>query len=221
MPVAVGAKRMKRLCQFILLPLALLTLCQAQSLTSRPSDQDKYIPALQITETNLFNGKPRIAYRFSEAQLALMARSKLETNRVVAHVERRWPLQRLRAYCVPTNAFPHNHQNLGAEICPMKTEIHKGKGAGLGRMWVYVAEDDGRGTYIGEAGTRWHRWTYSLNVEQGTNHWVIIEQLPNDFMDSPRYDPGGPQGGSNGRQPSEPETNKTSVESAGRQLPER
>jgi hypothetical protein len=177
---------MKSLHRPLFVGVAILAACHAQSQSKPPLGEQSYLPALRVTETNVFNGKPETAYRFSSAQIALMARTKLETNRVVAYVERCWPLQRLRAYCVSTNVFPEGYQNLVAYNCAVETEVHKGRSAGLGRIWVYVSEDDGRNTYFGEAGTKWHRWTYSLNVERGTNHWVIIEELPNDFMDSPR-----------------------------------
>ena len=165
---------------------ALLVACHAQSQSTPSASEQRYLPALRVTETNVFSGKPETAYRFTSAQLALMGSTKLETNRVVTYVERRWPLERLRTYCVSTNLFPQGYQNLVAYNPPVETEVHKGRSAGLGRIWVYVSEDDGHNTYFGEAGTKWHRWTYSLNVERGTNHWVIIEQLPNDFMDAGR-----------------------------------
>lgn len=210
---------MKPVCQSIVLVFAFLAACHAQNQSNPPASEEKYLPGLRIMETNFFSNKPETAYRFSNAQLALMARTKLETNRVVVYVERRWTLERLRAYCVPTNVFPEGSQNLVAYNCPVETEVYKGRSAGFGRIWVYVGEDDGHNTYFGEAGTRWHRWTYSLNVERGANHWVIIEELPNDFMDSPKYDFSEPQGGANGRQPVLPDTNRTSAAAAYRRSP--
>ena len=76
-----------------------------------------------------------------------------------------------------------------ASRCPVEADLHKGKAHGFDRVWVYVSEDNGRNTYFEETGRKWHRWTYSVNVESDKRHWVIIEQLPNDFVDSPRYDP--------------------------------
>jgi hypothetical protein len=57
------------------------------------------------------------------------------------------------------------------------------------RVWVYLSEDDGKAAYIEEAVSGWHRWVYWINVTRAERHWVIIEQLPNDFVDSSRYDP--------------------------------
>lgn len=150
---------------------------------------DPYIPALRVTETNLFPKTPTFAYRFTEEQLARMARTKLDTNRFLSYVERRWPVERLQAYCVSTNIFPELCQNLVAENCPLDTDLYKGKAGGFDRVSVYVSQDNGRATYFGEAGTSWHRWVYSLNTQRGSNHWVIIEDLPNDFMDSAKFDP--------------------------------
>jgi hypothetical protein len=151
--------------------------------------RDPYIPALRVIETNLFSRTPTVAYRFAEEQLARMSRTKLDTNRFLLYVERRWSIERLRAYCVSTNKFPEGRQNLVAENCPLDTDLYKGKSDGFDRIWVYVSEDDGHATYVGEAGTSWHRWTYSLNTKRGNDHWVIGEQLPNDFMDSAKFDP--------------------------------
>jgi hypothetical protein len=106
----------------------------------------------------------------------------LETNRLVAYLEQKWPVEHLKAYCTKTNTFPKGYQNLVALRCPIETDLHKGKAYGFDRVWVYVSEDDGRAT-------KWHRWTYSINVNRGKHYWVIIEQLPNDFVDSSRYDP--------------------------------
>jgi hypothetical protein len=52
------------------------------------------------------------------------------------------------------------------------------------KIYVYVNDDDGRSNYFGEAGTKWNRWEYSLNIFRGHDHWVIIECLPNDFVDN-------------------------------------
>jgi len=150
---------------------------------------DPYIPKLRTIETNAFIGKPATAYRFSEEQLARMAGTKLETNRLVVYLEQKWPVERLKAHCSKTNTFPKNYQNLVAIRCPIDTDLYKGRATGFDRVWVYVSEDDGHATYIEEAGSEWHRWTYSINVTRGKRHWVIIERLPNDFVDSSRYDP--------------------------------
>ena len=78
-------------------------------------------------------------------------------------------------------------QNLVALKCPLETDLFKGKVTGFDRIWVYVSEDDGKNTYFEDAGRNWHRWTYSLHIVQGTKHWAIIEELPNDFMDSAKF----------------------------------
>jgi hypothetical protein len=150
---------------------------------------DLYLPQLRLSETNLFRDKPVIAYRFTQEQLARMSRTKLETNRFVAYLEKKWPIERLKSYCSRKNTFPADYQNLVPQKCPIETDLYKGKARGFDRVWVYVSEDDGQATYIGDAGSKWHRWTYSINVSHGKRHWVIIEQLPNDFVDSSLYDP--------------------------------
>jgi hypothetical protein len=184
--------------------------CQTRN-SRRTSTEDSYAPKLRIAVTNLLSDKPETAYRFTKDQLASMSRTKLDTNRVVHYLEHRWPIERLRAYCAETNSWHDWYQNLVAHNCVVETEVHRGKKADFDRIWIYVDQDDGRdNTYFGEAGTRWHRWAYSLNTVRDTNHWVVIEQLPNDFMDSAKYNLSGPDGPENGSQPIRPETNSTS-----------
>ncbi len=171
----------------MLFPLAALVGCQTRNPGSA-SAQDPYTPKLRISETNDFTGKPGVAYRFTEEQLARMARTKLETNRFLAYLERRWPVERLQAYCVRANERPDNVQNLVVAKCTLETDLYKNKFQGVDRIWVYVSEDDGNNTsYFEDAGSKWHRWVYSLNIERGKKHWTIIEQLPNDFMDTANY----------------------------------
>ncbi|HEX5219918.1 MAG TPA: hypothetical protein VFZ59_10145 [Verrucomicrobiae bacterium] len=170
-----------RTAAFFLLLFCFLLGCRTQTAPKRA-----YTPRIRIAETNDFTGEPGIAYRFTEEQLAHMARTRLETNKFVSYVEKRWPIKRLQAYCVADNTRPPLWQNLVAQPC-VETELFKGKTTGFDKVWVYVGEDDGRNTYFEETGTRWHRWTYSLNIERAGSQWVIIEQLPNDFMDSPNY----------------------------------
>ena len=209
---------MKRWSVLVLFLAAALAGCQTPNSAS-VSGADPYTPKLCITVTNDFSGRPETAYRFTQDQLARMSRTKLETNRVVRYLEDRWPVQRLRAYCVATNTWPEGHQNLVAHNCPVETELQRGKIAGFDRIWVYVDEDDGHSTYVGETGTKWHRWTYSLNVKRGPNHWAIIEQLPNEFMDSARYSLSEPSGPANGSQPIRSETNRTSSAAGSRRSP--
>jgi hypothetical protein len=174
---------------FVLISACAVLRSAAQTTNADRVVPDPYIPKLRTIETNAFIGKPAAAYRFTEGQLARMARTKLETNRLVAYLDQKWPVERLKAHCSKTNTFPNGFQNLVTIKCPIETDLHKGKATGFDRVWVYVSEDDGHGTYIEEAGSGWHRWTYSINVTRGKRHWVIIEQLPNDFVDSSRYDP--------------------------------
>jgi hypothetical protein len=163
--------------------------CDAQNTNGAGAAPDPYLPKLRIAGTNSLIGGTTTGYRFSDEQLQRMARTKLETNRLIAYLEQRWPVERLKAHCTKTNTFPDGHQNLVAYKCPVETDLHKQRARGFDRVWVYVSEDDGRGTYQDESAAKWHRWTYSLNVERGSRRWVIIEPLPNDFMDSSRYDP--------------------------------
>jgi len=180
---------MRTLILFALISLGGFLHCDAQTTNASGVAPNPYLPKLRIAETNAFTGEPATAYRFTEEQLARMTRTKLETNRLVAYLEQRWPVERLKAYCAKTNTFPEGYQNLVAHRCPVESDLHKRRAHGFDRVWVYVSEDDGRATYFEEAGTKWHRWKYSINVRRGKRHWVIIEQLPNDFVDSSRYDP--------------------------------
>lgn len=142
-------------------------------------EKDPYPPQLVAGTSN--------QYRFTEEQLARMAHTPLDADRFVAYIERRWSLKRVQAYCVPKNVWPEGHQNLVGENVKVQTHLFKGQKTGFDRIWVYVNEDDGRSTYYGETGWRWHRWIYSLNMDRGKRFWAIIETLPNDFMDSEKY----------------------------------
>lgn len=175
--------------ELILLFVSVLCFLRCEAQTNTVMAADPYIPKLRTTERIEINGGLLTVYRFTEEQLARMAGTKLETNRLVAYLETKWSVERLKAYCTKANRFPKNHQNLVALNCPVEADLHKGGAHGFDRIWVYVSEDNGQGTYIESAGSNWHRWTYSINVMRGTRHWVIVENLPNDFVDSSRYDP--------------------------------
>jgi hypothetical protein len=153
-----------------------------------PEVPDPYAPELHAVEETPLGGGLMTAYWFSDAQLSRMAQSKLDTNRFIAYVERKWSLTRLQEFCVKSNRWPVGYQNLVALKCPIDVQLHKGIPHEFDRIWVYVSEDDGRGKYYGGAGWNWHRWKYSLNVVRKRSLWAIIEELPNDFMDSPAYD---------------------------------
>ena len=100
-------------------------------------------------------------------------------------------------YCVPANEPPELWQNLVVAKCVLKTDLYPGKVTRFDRIWVYVSEDDGQNTYFEDAGTNWHRWTYSLNIERGKKYWAIVEELPNDFMDSAKYNQSEPNAAPN------------------------
>ena len=86
----------------VLISVSALLHCDAQTTNVAAAASDSYLPKLRIAETNAFTGRPATAYRFTEEQLAHMARTKLETNRLVVHLEERWPVERLKAYCTKT-----------------------------------------------------------------------------------------------------------------------
>lgn len=159
--------------------------------SQRPATPDPYAPELHAIELDPYIKREVTVFRFSEAQLARMAHTTLDPQRFVAYVEQKWPLTRLQQFCVASNRFPDGYQNLVAINCPISTNLHKDKPSGFDRIGVYVSEDNGPGTYIEGAGWNWHRWHYSLNIQRKKTHWVIIENLPNDFMDSAKYDTNG------------------------------
>lgn len=136
-----------------------------------------------------FSGEPGVSYRFTDEQLARMSATKLDTNRFLAYLKRRWPLKRIQAYCVPANQRPELMQNLVAVHTVVETDLYPATGTGFDRIWVYVSQDDGTNkSYWEDAGRNWHRWQYSLNIDKGAKDWVIGGALPNDFMDSVKYD---------------------------------
>jgi hypothetical protein len=201
---------MKPRYALVILLSGALTGCETRK-GATATGEDPYAPKLKIAETNFFSGRPEVAYRFTTGQLALMARTKLDTNRFLTYIERRWPVERLASHCAPTNTWLEIWQNLVPVKFLFEVEVHKGKAPAFDRFWVYVGEDDGHNTYFGEAGTKWHRWSYSLNMRRATDHWAIIEELPNDFMDSAAYGTGEPSGPANRGQPARSETNRPSA----------
>ena len=175
-----------------------------------PEIPDPYAPKEHGLERVSFTDKPMTVYRFSEEQQARMARTKLDPQRLVAYLEKEWPVSRLQAYCVAKNRSPRGSQNFVAMNRVFEGELHAGKSHGFDIVWVYVDQDDGRGRYIESAGWDWHRWTCSLNVHRKRDHWEIIELLPNDFMDSPKYATRESDGAANPNQPLRPEANANS-----------
>jgi Flp pilus assembly protein TadD len=126
-------------------------------------------------------------HHFSEAQLKEMVRTPLDRTLFVRYVETKWPLSRLKEYCTDTNRFPKGYQNLVVEsLCFHEWQIplHNGQHE-FDKIYVYANEDTGKSNYYGSLATDWRRWVYSLNMFRGRDHWVIIESLPNDFMDNP------------------------------------
>jgi len=116
-----------KLCSHLLIVFAMLH-CNGQS----PSQvlPDPYTPQLRIAVTNEFTGEPGVGYRFTEPQLARMAQTQLETNRFVSYVKRRWPVERLRAYCTVENQRPESAQNLVAQ----KTVLETGRTRRISRV---------------------------------------------------------------------------------------
>src|SRR5258708_3578115 len=160
-------------CILVLLLLAAATGCKTTNPVNS-SALDPYTPKQRTTETTLFSDKPETVYCFTQDHLTRMSHTRLDTNRVVRYLEYRWPIQRLSKYCVETNTWPEGHQNLVAHNCTVETDLHRANTGGFDRIWVYVDQDDGHSTNVGEAGAKWHRWTFSLNVQRGFKHWVII-----------------------------------------------
>jgi hypothetical protein len=204
---------MKPWSLLIILVSAIPLACCAQDRSASVA-ADPYLPSVKVHVDWKYPdgrpGKPDIGYEFTQAQLEAMSRTKLDSNRFRIFVESKWPIERLRTYCTPTNIFPAEDQNLVALRCPVRTDVHKGRAPGFTRIWAYVSEDDGRGTYLGEAATTWHRWEYSLNMERGGRHWVIFDALPNDFMDSNKYSAGEAGVPATQNQPPRSETNGAS-----------
>mgnify|MGYP000858048677 CR=1 FL=1 len=140
----------------------------------------KYVPA---------SGCRDVSARFSDAQLKEMSETSLDATLFLRYVEARWPLSRLKTYCTADRRLPEIWQNLVGDHCfPEALAVHKGHHDGFDKIYVYACHDegmDGKCSYVGSLMTNWRRWTYSLNVVRGGDHWAIIENLPNDFMDNP------------------------------------
>jgi hypothetical protein len=164
-------------------------ICHAQP-TEGEVENNPYIPQLPVVLKNDRTGEPYIAYRFTEEQLARMARTKLDAKRLVAYLERKWTVEHLKAYCVEKNMRTRDQQNLVAFNIPVNTDLHKGVSHGFDHVLVYVSDEDKQETYSSaDLAKNFHRWIYSINVTRGESNWAIIEALPNDFMDSSKYDP--------------------------------
>ncbi len=139
----------------------------------------RYVPSID-------NGNG--SHRFSETQLAEMAKTSLDRRLFLQYIEVKWPLNNVKAFCVPDQRLPEGCQNLVPDrLCFGEWEIpvHSGKSHHFDKIYVYVSEDDGMSNYFGSVTPDWHRWEYSLNIVRGRDHWAIIESPPNDFMDNP------------------------------------
>ncbi|MCE5267519.1 MAG: tetratricopeptide repeat protein [Planctomycetaceae bacterium] len=137
---------------------------------------------------------PSVNYRnvsasFSDAQVKEMAKTSLDHKLFLQYIEIRWPLDKLKIYCTPERRFPDTCQNLVGDTCfPETLTVHAGHHDGFDKISVYACHDegmDGKCSYAGSLMSDWRRWDYSLNMIRGKDHWVIIESLPNDFMDNP------------------------------------
>jgi len=170
---------MKRTSAALLASLILVASCGA-----RPgADTYMYRPAIASVETRGVL-KGGMNYHFSKKQLKRMKNTPLDPQKFVSYLEGQWPLKRIRAYCRPENKWPEGYQNLVPVKRVLETNIHQGAKHEFDRIYVYVSQDDGKGTvYFSDAGRNWRRWTYSLNIVRANDHWAIIKDLPNDFMD--------------------------------------
>ncbi len=155
---------------------------------------DAYVPAIAIFSGS---GNPAIGiphglgtyYRFSESQLERMRTVSLDRDLFLRYVERKWPIDTVRSYCIAKNRLKPFVQNLvPAKLLFNNWElpVHEKQMHGFDQVSVYVGEDTGQYlNYYGRAGTEWKRWTYSLNVRRGEDRWIVaIDSLPNDFMDN-------------------------------------
>jgi hypothetical protein len=164
--------------------------CCIRAAENSDAEIDPYIPQLRVVLKNDRTGEPYTAYSFTEDQLARMARTKLDGHRLVAYLENKWSVERLKAYCVETNILSKDQQNLVAFNRPVNTDLHKGAAHGFDEVSVYVSDEDKQETYSSAAlAKKFHRWIYSINVHRGGSQWALIEALRNDFMDSSQYDP--------------------------------
>lgn len=165
--------------------LLFLASCGGQNDPSVPcgGQDDPYVPSIRLS-----NASGETYYRFSEDQLERMKKTPLDRDLFLRFIENQWPPNRLRSYCTPENKWDPLEQNLVADrllFGSWEIPVHNGKELEYDRLYVYVGEETGGHNYYGEAGTKWKRWTYSLNIEKGTDQWVIIDDLPNDLVDNP------------------------------------
>jgi tetratricopeptide (TPR) repeat protein len=140
----------------------------------------KYVPSINYRN---------VSASFSDAQSKEMAKTSLDKALFLRYIETQWPLSRLKTYCTKANRFPDGCQNLVGNWCFSEDlSVHKDRHDGFDKIYVYACHDDGMGgecSYAGSLMSDWRRWDYSLNMVRGKDHWVIIESLPNDFMDNP------------------------------------
>ena len=142
----------------------------------------KYVPAVNYRN---------LSASFSDAQLKEMAKTSLDRTLFLRYIEAKWPVSRLKTHCTKANRFPEMAQNLVGNTC-LSLSVHKDDHNGFDKIFVYACDDSGKSTsYCGSLMSDWRRWDYSLNIVRGKDYWVIIETLPNDFMDNPaKYLPG-------------------------------
>ncbi|MBS0207735.1 MAG: hypothetical protein JSS27_02160 [Planctomycetes bacterium] len=130
-----------------------------------------------------------VFYTFAPKQAEHMLATPLDRDVLIEYLETRWSLPMLHAWCTPRRRFPDHFQNLVPDRLLFDTfdlAMHDDQPHKFDKIFVYVGEEDWRHTrYFGDAGVHWYRWSYSLNVLRGDDHWAIIEYLPNDLMDRP------------------------------------
>jgi len=137
----------------------------------------EYRPEVFVSEDSICK-----YYRFSETQLAHMRATPLDHGRFSRYIHAKWPLSKIRRFCTPENRWPEGYQNLvGNHI--YESTLHTNINHDFDTIYVYVCEDKGTHTYSDGVRKRWTRWDYSLNFQISNDWWVVIESLPNDFMD--------------------------------------
>ena len=139
---------------------------------------DEYQPAVLAKEDE--QGK---WWKFSKSQLEHMHKVPLDTARFLKYLQQKWTLDRIRRYCIPQNRFPEAWQNLvGNEV--FRSSLYTNAPNEFAEILVYVCDDYESCLYSDGAKREWNRWTYSLNISSSNAVWVIIETLPNNFMDA-------------------------------------
>jgi len=121
---------------------------------------------------------PTVAVSAAEAKVAFDSPDALTKA-----LERRWPLNAIRIYCIPERRHNNAYQNLVAYSPVWNGLLYSGVATGFDKIAWYASTNKGRADQ------------YSLGVNRGTDFWLLEIGDESTLQAPPKYspDPNSPQ----------------------------